>query len=62
MYAGFQPPPMVQQHHLHPLVPCSSLSREGRLSSMDLEIKAEPFLQDEEQEEEEEEEQLIHTR
>ena len=51
---------MVQQQHLQPLVHCNSMSsEEGRLSSMDLEIKAERFLQDEE---EHEHEQLVHTR
>lgn len=60
VYAGFQPPPMVQQQHLQPLVHCNSMSsEEGRLSSMDLEPKANQFLQDEE---EDENEQITHTR
>ena len=51
---------MVQQQHLQPLVHCNSMSSEaGRLSSMDLEIKADQFLQDEE---EDENEQIFHTR
>lgn len=61
VYARFQPPPMVQQHHLQPLVHCNSMSsEEGRLSTSDLEMKADQFLQDEE--EEDDSEQLLHTR
>ena len=60
VYAGFQPPPMVQQQHLQPLVHCNSMSsEEGRLSSMDLAFKPDQFLQDEE---DDENEQVIHTR
>lgn len=52
---------MVQQHHLQPLVHCNSMSsEEGRLSTSDLEMKADQFLQDEE--EEDDSEQLLHTR
>ena len=60
VYARSQPPPMVQQHHLQPLVHSSSMSsEEGRLSSMDLETKADQFLKDEE---DEDNQQLVHTR
>ncbi|KAL3130374.1 hypothetical protein ABBQ38_008200 [Trebouxia sp. C0009 RCD-2024] len=60
VYACFQPPPMVQQHHLQPLVHCNSMSsEEGRLSSMDLELKADQFLQNDEGDNDE---QLVHIR
>lgn len=41
VYASTDPPPMVQQQELQPLVPCSSTSSEmgGRLSSLDLGFK-----------------------
>lgn len=43
VYPGSDPPPMVQQQELQPLVPCSSTSSDmgGRLSSLDLSHKLE---------------------
>ena len=41
VYTSTDPPPMVQQQELQPLVPCSSASSEmdGRLTSLDLGFK-----------------------
>ena len=43
VYPGSDPPPMVQQQELQPLVPCSSTSSDmgGRLSSLDISYKLE---------------------
>lgn len=47
VYAGMEPPPMVQQQHLQPLVHCNSMSsEEGSLASGDLDTKADQYLCD----------------
>lgn len=47
VYAGLEPPPMVQQQQLQPLVHCNSMSsEEGRLASEDMDTKADQYLYD----------------
>ena len=56
VYAGLDPPLMVQQQQLQPLVHCHSMSSdEGRLSAGTVETNVDQYLH-------EEEEQLIDTK
>ena len=56
MYAGLEPPPMVQRQQLQPLVHCHSMSsEEGQLSAGTADTNVDQYLH-------QEEEQLIDTK